>query len=211
MRSFKGLSSNIFQPIIGKIVSDAASVPGSENDSFLFVFNDYNSGKLHSGIILGRNAAMEDGVEGPQFRLLETDTPIAVGDILLLEPSGAGTMLYEKNSYSNTIMLTEQCNCRCTICPQPPRNDQEDLVDLSLRVVSLMDPDTEVLGITGGEPTLVWEGLMEVIGACGRLLPNTALHLLTNARVLKDFYKAKELTETTKNDLLVCVPLYADV
>jgi His-Xaa-Ser system radical SAM maturase HxsC len=211
MRTLRGTSVNIIQPILVKVISESQSHDEKDCASFVFIYEDFNDKQIRSGIILRRDSRMANKEDCPVYKILDSDTLIAVGDILLLEPSGLGTFLFEKMSYSNAIMLTEQCNCHCMTCPQPPRNDQADLINLSLKMISLIDRDTAVLGITGGEPTIVWKGLMEVVEACGRNLPDTSLHLLTNARAFKDYQKTKQLAEVIKNNLLVCVPLYGDV
>ncbi|MHC1743948.1 MAG: His-Xaa-Ser system radical SAM maturase HxsC [Syntrophobacteraceae bacterium] len=212
MRSFRGVSSNITEPIIAKVISKACSPEAQGSDSFLFVYDECREGGVpRCGFIFHDSHDPPNEGGEVQVRILERACPISVGDILLLEPSGEGTFLYERYSHSNALLLTERCSCRCLTCPQPPVSDREDLVDLSLRMIPLMDPGTQVLGITGGEPTLAWEGLLEVMEACAKHLPNTMLQLLTNGRVLKDFAKTEALANATQNPFWVCVPLYADV
>lgn len=211
MRTFRGIATNISESILGKVISEATSLGSSVPDSFVFLFEDPQKGTIRSGVLLGNKTSMPKDGNYPLFKLLAPDYPIAIGDIFLIEPSGSGTVLYEKNARSNAVILTERCNCHCLTCPQPPQTDQGNLVDFALRIISFMDPDTEALGITGGEPTLVWEGLLKVIAASRQHLPNTYLQLLTNARVLKDYNKVEELAKTAQGKLLVCVPLYGDV
>ena len=210
MRSFIGISKNIPQAILGKIIAEVSS-GSAETDSFLFVAENQNGEASKSGIILSKTVSLPNSYNGFVFQLAEYQAPLCIGDIILLEPDGLCTVLYERKSFCNSILLTEQCECRCIMCPQPPRRDQDNLVDLSLRVISLIDADAKVLGITGGEPTLVWEGLKEVLSACRRHIPQASIQLLTNARTLKDYRKAKELAEAGGDNLFVCVSLYADI
>lgn len=81
------------------------------------------------------------------------------GDLLHISPrDGRVSVLYRRNSASNAILLTEWCNCKCIMCPQPPRNrENSDWTDLWLKAIPLMSPDTPELAVTGGEPTLVPE------------------------------------------------------
>ncbi len=137
-------------------------------------------------------------------------TILEEGDIALLESQGRGTILYEAASKSNALLVTERCNCRCIMCPQPPRNDEQDNVAISLEVISLIDTETKVLGITGGEPTLVWAGLMRILEACRDRLPKARIELLTNAKVLKDYSKAQALADAGSGALMACIPIYAD-
>ena len=63
-------------------------------------------------------------------------------DILYLNPSrGEVSVLYRRHSNSNTIFLTESCNCRCIMCPQPPRNtDERDWASVWRDAIPLMSP-----------------------------------------------------------------------
>lgn len=134
------------------------------------------------------------------------------GDIVLLEPSGVGTVLFEIGSNDNAILLTEKCNSRCIMCPQPPQHSEfeEDCLSDALQVIGLMDPTTKILGITGGEPTLFWESFEKVVSACIERAPAIYLQLLTNGRILRSYEKAEKLATVCGQNLYVGVPLYGD-
>ena len=92
--------------------------------------------------------------------------------------------MYRRESAFNTMLLTERCNSYCIMCSQPPKpGDDSYLVRAYLDAIPLMSADTRELGITGGEPTLLGEGLLEMIRKCKEALPNTAVHLLSNGRM----------------------------
>lgn len=133
------------------------------------------------------------------------------GDILLLHPSGGVRLLYRSTWYSNAIFLTNQCNNNCTCCPQPPKEDHDDLLGVAFQMIQLIQDESPVIGITGGEPTCVWENLVNIIAFTKATLPKSYLHLLTNARTLADYDKTVLLAEVSGGDLLVCAPLYSDV
>lgn len=134
------------------------------------------------------------------------------GDVVLLEPTGIGTVLYEIVSPDNAILLTEKCNSRCIMCPQPPKDSEfeEDYLHTALKTIELMHPATKVLGITGGEPTLVWKSLIKVFRACMERVPSISLQLLTNGRILKSYDKAEELNKVCGPNLFIGIPLYSD-
>jgi His-Xaa-Ser system radical SAM maturase HxsC len=71
--------------------------------------------------------------------------------------------------------------------------------------------ETRELGITGGEPTLLGEGLLEIVRACKQSLPNTALHMLSNGRMFNYLSLCRELAAIEHPDLMVGIPLYSDV
>ena len=145
------------------------------------------------------------------FQASVPENALFTGDVVQLEPSGRGIVLYEIHSSSNAILLTEMCNCRCLICPQPPGNDSQDNVRVSLETIALLDGQTESLGITGGEPTLQWSGLITALKTCKEFIPNARIDLLTNARVLKDYSKARAIAEECGPKITACVPVYSDI
>lgn len=211
MKSFHGITKNISKSILCKISYNESS---SVNDGKTFLFSSIVPKSIapHSGVILSSKFIPSKDLSVPTFQLLDDEILLEEGDVVLLEPSGKGTILYKKDSQTNSVFLTERCNCRCIMCPQPPRDkDTENFVDLSIRTIELMDPSTEVIGITGGEPTLVWEGLKKVVCACKNYIPSASIQLLTNARILKNYDNAKELAEEGDPNLFVAIPLYADV
>lgn len=81
----------------------------------------------------------------------------------------------------------------------------------ALSMVELIREENPVLGITGGEPTCVWESLVNVIAFTKATHPGSFLQLLTNGRALADYDKAVELASVSSDSLIACVPLYADV
>lgn len=208
MRTLKGTCHNISSPLLVKIVSEAY-VNENEPQAFLFIYENELK-KQGTGLILQRESSIRSFRDYTIVRI-ENENHLLVGDLLLIEPSGTCTVLFEQASDNNVLFLTERCDSMCLTCPQPPRNDTEDLVDLALRIISLLDEDTVALGITGGEPTLVWEGLMRTLSMCQKFLPRTHLQLLTNARSLNDYNKVKELAEVAGDRLLTCVTVYGDV
>jgi His-Xaa-Ser system radical SAM maturase HxsC len=74
-----------------------------------------------------------------------------------------------------------------------------------------MSVETCELGITGGEPTLLGEGLLEIVRACKKYLPNTALHMLSNGRMFNYLSLCRSLAAIAHPDLMVGIPLYSDI
>ena len=103
---------------------------------------------------------------------------LSEGDIIRISPrSGELWVMYRRNSAFNSMLLTERCNSYCVMCSQPPKaGDDGHLVRAYLEAIPLMSLETRELGITGGEPTLLGEGFLEVIRTCKERLPSTALH-----------------------------------
>jgi His-Xaa-Ser system radical SAM maturase HxsC len=133
------------------------------------------------------------------------------GDVVLINPEGGLTLLYQAGSPHNSILATNRCNCLCVMCPQVPGDDPPDLLENNLKLISLLDPkQTENLGITGGEPTLLGDDLIRLVRAARQRLPHTLLTLLTNGRKLKDLEFAKALVQAGFPQLFIEIPLFAD-
>ena len=134
------------------------------------------------------------------------------GDVVRLTPSGRVNVLYRRASAHNTILTTERCNSFCLMCSQPPKPEEDAWrVDTILRLLDLVDPATNEIGLTGGEPTLLGDGLLAIIDKAATRLPNTAIHLLTNGRRFVDPELANRLGRIGHPDLMLGIPLYSDI
>jgi His-Xaa-Ser system radical SAM maturase HxsC len=134
------------------------------------------------------------------------------GDVVLLSPGGMVKVLHRKSSPYNAILVTERCNSLCSMCSQPPKAvDDSYLVQQTLRLIDLIDPDCEEIGITGGEPTLLGEDFLTIIRKLKSSLPNTAVHVLSNGRRFKNKSFAERLGEIKHPDLMLGIPIYSDI
>ena len=122
------------------------------------------------------------------------------------------TQMIELFERTNTLVPTETCNCRCIMCPQPPlETDEPGQLDACLATVRLISPEMPALGISGGEPTMVPEGLLELVRACRDRLPTTAVQILTNARMFNYLAFARDMAAVGHDDLLFGVGVYSDL
>jgi His-Xaa-Ser system radical SAM maturase HxsC len=138
---------------------------------------------------------------------------LSEGDIVRIEPSRERlTTLFRLASDSNSLLVTERCDNRCIMCSQPPL-DHDDACILKevWRILPLISPETKELGITGGEPALLGQDLVELVRKLKSLLPRTAVHLLTNGRRFSSEPFARGLGEVQHPDLMVGVPLHSDL
>lgn len=138
---------------------------------------------------------------------------IRPGDVVRVrEGSSLVSVLYRRGSKANTLFATERCNSRCLMCSQPPREEDDSWrVSELLRVIALADRDEVQLGVSGGEPTLLGEGLAHLIDHAAVHLPDTSLHVLTNGRLFGDGAFTNALAGRRKDHVVWAVPLYADV
>ncbi len=133
------------------------------------------------------------------------------GDIAKLDPDGRISLLWETSSRQNPIFLTDCCNSRCIMCPQKPEKNPRHHDEEAKRMLELLQlSEPPAFGITGGEPTLVLDGLVDVLEVCSRRFPGASIQLLTNGRRLSDFNVATRVAESSPRGLLFCIPLFAD-
>ena len=135
------------------------------------------------------------------------------GDILRLVPNrGEVRTLFRRTASTNTFLLTERCNNYCLMCSQPPRQiDDSWLIDEIIEVLHLIDYEVAEIGFSGGEPTLLGGRFLELVATAKALLPDTALHVLSNGRTFSDPLFAASLGAIKHPDLMIGIPLYSDV
>ncbi len=132
------------------------------------------------------------------------------GDIVSLDEKGNICVLYSKDSFHNAILVTEECNTNCIMCPQPRQKDKESRTPFNIKLISLMDKSTKLLGITGGEPTLIGDELLEIINACKNHIPGAQIDILSNGIKYSDFEYVKRIVLLQHPHLMFAVSLYAD-
>jgi His-Xaa-Ser system radical SAM maturase HxsC len=163
-----------------------------------------------------RGYLVAEGSEGTMADAWPIPAPLqylADGDVIRISPrAGDLWVMYRRAAPSNAMLLTERCNSYCVMCSQPPKAANDDhLVRSFLDAIPLMSPETRELGITGGEPTLLGDALLEIIRRCRVHLPSTALHMLSNGRLFNYLSLAREVAAIGHPDLMIGIPLYSDV
>lgn len=146
----------------------------------------------------------------PIIHSLSLAAAVKVGDAIRLQPDGKINVLFRRGANANSLFLTENCNSLCVMCSQPPRNvDDSWRVDEILDLLPLIDHDLHLLGLTGGEPTLLDTRLFDILESAAQSLPATSFHVLTNGRRFSD----RAFTATfnkLRGRITWAVPLYAD-
>ncbi len=135
------------------------------------------------------------------------------GDVVRIEPQRRRLhALYRRESPSNSLLVTERCDNFCVMCSQPPKAaDDSWLVDELLRAIPLFSQETVALGLTGGEPGLLGDRLIDLIRSLRDHLPTTAVHVLSNGRAFADPGFAHRLATVAHPDLMLGIPLYSDL
>lgn len=115
-------------------------------------------------------------------------------------------------SNDNTLFCTEQCNNHCLMCCQPPINvdDIDWLYEENLLRIQNAPKDLPIIGITGGEPTLLGEKLISLIMYIREQLPDTDIHILSNGRNFRDADYTSTLMEVGEGRIIFGIPLHSD-
>jgi His-Xaa-Ser system radical SAM maturase HxsC len=134
------------------------------------------------------------------------------GDLVTLIPrSGLVRTIFRPDSVHNFLFATERCNSFCLMCSQPPidRDDSEQ-VRINLDAIRLIDSSPAHLGITGGEPTLLGDGLFQILDELRTRLPETNIQMLTNGRRFAWPHFVERFMAVAHPRLTLCIPLYSD-
>lgn len=137
---------------------------------------------------------------------------LADGDVIRISPLAKEyRVVFRRNSKHNSILLTQRCNHYCLMCSQPPRDVNDDwLMSETEQLLQLIPTDATELVFTGGEPTLYGDRLINLLKLSDRLLPRTAIHLLSNGRRFADRSYADAYARVKHHDLMAGIPLYSD-
>lgn len=199
------------EPFVARIVRrNPPQSPDAELDVLLVEPGGRTDARYRANLIAdGSGRASAEGA----WELPEALQHLTDGDVIRISPrAGELWVMYRRQSPHNSMLLTERCNSYCVMCSQPPKErDDHHLARAYLEAIPLMSPETAELGITGGEPTLLGDGLLEVIRACREHLPRTGLHMLSNGRMFNYMGLCLELSAIAHPDLVIGIPLYSDI
>lgn len=214
MKVIDGALTNIQNPILGKITLLRKGV--FTRRKYILVTTEPGALDVGYAAVVTAGAGMLRGSKSrckPTFVFSEASSlgRLNENDIVIAEPSGKISVVWDACSLHNTLLLTERCNCRCLTCPQPPTDDPTTWLEQNLRILDLIDEKTtHRIGITGGEPTLVPDQLCKVLQKCRDRVPEAAVLLLTNGRKLRNLELVKNIAEINHPNLLVCVSFCSD-
>ncbi|HEY4980907.1 MAG TPA: His-Xaa-Ser system radical SAM maturase HxsC [Pseudolabrys sp.] len=120
--------------------------------------------------------------------------------------------LFRRASKHNSFLVTERCNHYCLMCSQPPRDIDDGWLLGEIRAaIPLVDRDTKSFAFTGGEPLLDWRGFIECLKDCRDVLPNTAVHVLSNGRAFADSEIVSAWSNICHDKLSAGIPIYSSI
>ena len=80
---------------------------------------------------------------------------------------------------------------------------------MNLQILELRPENVKHIGITGGEPTVFLDVVVELLKRVHDIYPDTPVSFLTNGRAFKNMKLVEKITGIGHSKLLFCIPLYA--
>lgn len=207
MKQIYGKAYNINEDIIGRITFGKSNPFARSND--ILVCDNATKPAFGYCATITTNSMISDN--GKPYVTIEDIDGFHEGDIVVLNQKGEIIFVYEIASCHNAIMATERCNHRCIMCPQPPILQEKDKTPFNIKLISLMNKNTQEIGITGGEPTLIGDNLFVLINHIKKELPNAAISILSNGVKFADKEYAMKLARFHHHDLQIDIPLFSDI
>lgn len=207
MKQIYGTAYNISEDIIGRITFGKSN-PFTRANDILVSDNVSKTAFGYNAIITTHPVAIGNA---KPYVITNSIEDFHEGDVVVLNQKGEIIFVYEITSCHNAIMATERCNHRCIMCPQPPILQERDKTPFNMKLISLMDKDTQEIGITGGEPTLIGDNLFILIRQIQKQLPKAAISILSNGVKFADKEYAMKLAKCRHQDLQIDIPLFSDI
>jgi hypothetical protein len=164
---FRGKQSEALRDrVIGRVVCDNENEQDRKN-CFLVLSGEHrfsNQQLTEYAGILVESGTKESGwkqLAVPNISGLEDVSVFEENSIIAMNPNGSINVLYRPSSKNNSLFATARCNSNCIMCSQPPTlADDNYIVNEHLQLVDLIQDAPESLGLTGGEPPLLGNGLV---------------------------------------------------
>ncbi|WP_337509606.1 radical SAM protein [Desulfovibrio sp.] len=209
MICISGKASRSFRPIIGVVAKSHRPIWARENTIFVTEQLDKLS--------IGYKACISSGRKGYFFHPdhiydCKDIEIIHDGDIVRIDANGCVSVLWEIRSHQNAFMLTEACNCKCIMCPQPTRRHSPQLLQEAQHTLTLLkNQDIKQICITGGEPSLLGDNFIDFLHRCVNEHPTANIDILTNGKNFSNREFTRNVAQVATNNVCFCVSLHSDI
>lgn len=210
MITLKGKSSGDFSPIVGEVT--LTSKPFYMRSQSIYVTDKLGMDSLgYKGCITSGN---KGSFYHPNHIYNVTNLEkLHNGDIVSIDKDGTILVLWENDSTQNCLFVTENCNCRCIMCPQPPKNnDSTWYIKQANEILDIIkNRDISDICITGGEPSTIGNNFFNILRRCTLEHPNAYIAILTNGKnFAKDEYIDK-LKNINLHNVTFCISYQSEV
>ena len=209
MKSATGKPTNVDKMILGRVTK----VPRSalRRKGFILVQRGNQSPSFgYSGVI---STSLMDNVRLPSVSEISEHfyNDLHDGDVIMVQQDGSVLVVWDVESTQNSLLLSEACDCKCLMCPQPPKKHDPNQHILCNQLLDTLGVDeVSALCLTGGEPTLNKENFLQILSKIKSKFNQSNITVLTNAKGFTDFEYAKKCVIEGPRNILYCVSLHAD-
>ncbi len=202
MRSFYGIPQNIGTDVVGSVTNNKWNIGRNK------ILCSENSSLLESRF--AASICCKSFFPTTTALIVSKMPEVNEGDVIRITNNGYATIVADRKSHSNAIIIQNKCNANCIMCPQTL--DQKDVTwgEIS-SIIQAMPKTLQSLGITGGEPTLDRELMIKVLSLLKISLPNTHIDILTNGILLRDNDFVNSIVAVRHPSISFHIPLYSDV
>lgn len=136
---------------------------------------------------------------------------LAENDALAIENTGVCRRFYCAEEDDATVLTGLACNTNCLMCPvsEGARLDAPTVqTDELLEQISYFGSALPHVTITGGEPTMLGVGLIDVINKLHNHCPGVSVLLLSNGRAFSVQQYAQIINQAMKSQDQVAIPIH---
>lgn len=136
---------------------------------------------------------------------------LEVFDVVEIDDSAVLRSLYLNASNSNALFVGSPCNCNCLMCPysESARRGHEMLpLEHLKKIVDYIPSDAPFITVTGGEPTLLGMGFLNLARYLNLHLPETFIQYLTNGRAFANAEFSSLFRALLRPNNRVAIPIH---
>lgn len=209
MRQYNGIASNINSSILGQVTRSRLSLFRGKS---VLVAQDVSLMSAKGFACLITNNVHNKSALPYVKTSLEVMESLEEGDCVLINKDGSIKVVWDKKDSANSLLLTEKCDCRCIMCPQPPKAHDKQLIEISKQILNIVKiRSTDNICLTGGEPTLLKDDLFNILDIINKKHPKATIMMLTNGKSFADLEFTKNFISVRPKNFLTCVSLHSDV
>lgn len=132
-------------------------------------------------------------------------------DVVEIDDFAVLRSLYLNASNSNALFVGSGCNCNCLMCPYSEsarRGHEMLLLEHLKKIVDYIPSDAPFITVTGGEPTLLGMGFLDLARYLNFRLPETFIQYLTNGRAFANAEFGTLFQALLRSNNRVAIPIH---
>ena len=132
-------------------------------------------------------------------------------DVFEIDCLGNAYKYFNSQSIDNAILITNQCNSNCVMCPTPESIRQRQTsytADKLIEIIRHFPKDAPHITITGGEPFLLKKDIFCVLNYLKTNLDCSEYLLLTNGRAFCSKEYTRLFEQNTPTDIILGIPVH---